>query len=146
MVDVEVAAWSLVHDFPGGAPALGAMAGIDGTLLSNKVNPNNDRNHLMLKEAVRIQVASGDHRILHAMADNLGELCVPLPAVNDEDLMKATLRSVRAFGVMMGETERALSDARVTPNELKRIQAAMLESVAHVTALYSILQSKSGQR
>lgn len=146
MVDVEVAAWSLVHDFPGGAPALGAMVGLDGTLLSNKVNPNNDRNHLMLKEAVRIQMASGDHRILRAMADNLGELCVPLPQVHDNDLMQATLRSMRSFGVMMGETEQALKDKRVTPNELKRIQAAMLESVAHVTALYSMLQAKSGPR
>lgn len=146
MVDVEISAWALVHDFPGGATALGARAGIDGMLLSNKVNPNNDRNHLMLKEAVRIQVASGDHRILHAMADNLGELCVPLPAVHDDDLMQATLRSVQCFGEMMGETERALHDGRVSSNELKRIQGAMLEAVAHVTALYSLLQAKSGQR
>lgn len=145
MVDVEIAAWALVHDFPGGATALGAKAGIDGMLLSNKVNPNNERNHLMLKEAVRIQVASGDHRILHAMADNLGELCVPLPGVNDDDLMRATLRSMRSFGAMMGEAERALDDGKVTPNELKRIQAAMLESVAHVTALYSLLSESSGR-
>jgi hypothetical protein len=142
MVDVEIAAWALVHDFPGGSTALGAQAGIDGMLLSNKVNPNNDRNHLMLKESVRIQVASGDHRILHAMADNLGELCMPLPVVHDDDLIQATLRSMQSFGLMMGETEKALHDGKVTPNELKRIQAAMLEAVAHVTALYSLVSGK----
>jgi hypothetical protein len=148
MVDVEVAAWALVHEYQGGAVALGARCGIDSTLLSNKVNPNNDRNHLMLKEAVRIQVASGDHRILHAMADNLGELCIPLPTVQDGDEMQATLRSMRAFGAMMGETEDALDDGRMTPNELnelKRIQGAMLETIAHVSALYSMLQAKAGR-
>lgn len=141
MIDIEVAAWSLVHDFPGGAPALGAMAGIDATLLANKANPNNDRNKLMLKEAERIQMVSGDHRILRAMAQNLGEVCVPLPAVKDDDLLKATLRSMRSHGAMMGEIEKALADGSISPNELKRIQSAMLESVAHVAALYSLLSA-----
>lgn len=146
MIDIEVAAWSLVHDFPGGAPALGAMAGIDSTLLSNKVNPNNDRNKLMLKEAERIQMVSGDHRILHAMAANLGEVCVSLPtAATDEDLTHATLKSMRAVGALMGEIDDATNDNKITPNELKRIQHAMLESVAHITALYSLLSSQSGR-
>lgn len=142
MVDVEVAAWALCHDYPGGAVALGIQAGVP--TLAQKVCPTNDRNKLMLKEAVRIQVASGDHRILHAMADNLGELCIPLPSVHDDDLLQATLHSVQSFGEMMGETERALHDGRVTPNELKRIQSTMLEAVAHVTALYSLIQNKVG--
>jgi hypothetical protein len=49
---------------------------------------------------------------------------------------------------MMGETEDALDDGRMTPNELnelKRIQGAMLETIAHVSALYSMLQAKAGR-
>lgn len=146
MVDVEIAAFHLVHDFKGGAPALGPLAGIDATLLSNKVNPNNDRNHLMLKEAVRIQMASGDHRVLHAMAENLGEVCLPLPEVKDGDLLKDTLRSTRAVGEMMREIDVSLADDVVTANELRRIQHATLDAVAHLAALYARIANKAGQR
>lgn len=49
---------------------MAARIGIDARELARKLNPNTG--DLGLDEAVVLMVLSGDHRILHAMADELG--------------------------------------------------------------------------
>lgn len=144
MIDLEAVAYGLIRDYPGGSVALAARTGMVANVLSNKVNPNDARHHLMVNESVSIQQVSGDHRILHAEAQELGYVCMALPDVDDDDLLHATLRSIRSFGAMMGETETSMRDGRVTPNELRAIESAMLEAIAHVSALHGLLARKAG--
>ena len=144
-IDLESVAYGLIRDYPGGSIALAAQTGMVANVLSNKVNPNDSRHHLSINEALSIQHVSGDHRILQAMGEALGYLCLELPSVDDKDLMQATLRAMRAFGQVMGETEVALSDGSVTINELRAIERAMLEATAHISSLHRLLASRVSQ-
>jgi hypothetical protein len=64
------AAYLSGHHYPGGVPALAVRMSMDARDLSLKLNPNTCT--LSLDEAVVLMALSGDHRILHAMASELG--------------------------------------------------------------------------
>lgn len=64
------AAYLTGHHYPGGVPALASRLGMDARVLSLKLNPNTCT--LSLDEAVVLMALSGDHRILHTMASELG--------------------------------------------------------------------------
>lgn len=64
------AAYLTGHHYSGGVPALAVRMGMDAHALSRKLNPNTCT--LSLDDAVVMMVLSGDHRILYAMANELG--------------------------------------------------------------------------
>lgn len=64
------AAFLTGHHYPGGVPALALRMGMDAREMASKLNPNTG--DLGLDEAVAIMELSGDHRILHAIAIELG--------------------------------------------------------------------------
>lgn len=64
------AAYMTSHHYPGGVPALAARMGMDARELTRKLNPNTG--DISLDEAGVLMTLSGDHRILHAMADEFG--------------------------------------------------------------------------
>lgn len=71
------AAYLTGHHYPGGVSALATRMGMDTRELSRKLNPNTG--DLWLDEAVALMTLSGDYRILHAMADELGYTLAPQP-------------------------------------------------------------------
>lgn len=66
------AAYLTGHHYPGGVPALASRMGMDARVLSLRLNPNDAAHALSLDEAVVLMTLTGDHRILHAMANELG--------------------------------------------------------------------------
>ncbi len=64
------AAYLTGHHYLGGVPALAVRMGMDANDLSRKLNPNTG--NLCLDDAIALMVMSGDHRILHAMAAEVG--------------------------------------------------------------------------
>lgn len=78
-MNTKDAAYLTGHNYPGGAPALAARMGMDARKLSRKLNPNAIHS-LTLDEAEVLMALSGDHRILHAMAAELGYVCTPIPS------------------------------------------------------------------
>lgn len=144
MADVEAAAYALVHDYPGGGVALGAAAGVGS--LNNKVNPNCDRNFLMLKESLRIQQVSGDHRVLFAEAEELGYALVKLPDVDSSDFATEATRTVKEFGDFIGKAGEVLADGKVSANELKAVERELVEAMAHMTQLHKLIAAKVSKR
>lgn len=69
------AAYLTGHRYTGGVSALAVRMGMDARELFRKLNPNTG--NLGLDEAIVIMALSGDHRILHAMADELGYTLTP---------------------------------------------------------------------
>jgi hypothetical protein len=146
MIDLESVAYGLARDYPGGVPAIAARAGMNATLLSNKLNPNDTRHHLMVNESLSMQEVSGDHRIVHAEAHDLGYALVKLPEIEDGDVTHATMASIAAVGEMIGACDKALRDGRVTPNEMHQIEKRMLNAVAHITLLHAVMAAKTNTR
>jgi hypothetical protein len=69
-MNTKDAAYLTAHHYPGGIPALAVRMGMAARELSRKLNPNTGS--LSLDEATALMAFSGDHRILHAMADEIG--------------------------------------------------------------------------
>lgn len=120
-MSVADAAYLTVHDYKGGAAALQVRMGKSN--LSAEVNPNIPTAKLGLEDAVRLQMLSGDYRILNAMALELGHL--PPQLMSDEGAPAATAQAghqalsdaAKEFGDVVSAAASALADERITPNE-----------------------------
>ena len=123
-MNVTDAADMTVHEYPGGSESLAPRLGMSPAVLRNKVNPNNDRNHLTLAEAVRLMWVTGDHRVLQALAGELGYVLSPMP-MDESDA--PVLDLVLSMGVTSGDLSRvifdALADGVITPNEMQEIES-----------------------
>lgn len=138
-MDVSDAAYHTVHDYPGGAVALGPRLHINSTVLNSKVLPSCQSHHLTLDEAVRVMALTGDHRILVALCRRLGYLD-PIPAVAYEGIADEQLLEMVAR--MHGETSDvsrslvdALADGRVTRDELARFEVEAQEAMTAIATL-----------
>lgn len=74
-MDLVDAAQMTAQHFPGGVPALAKAMGVSPNTLQHKLNTNNDRYILGLKESLLIQQVTGNNAVLHAMAAALGFTC-----------------------------------------------------------------------
>lgn len=143
MSRVENAAYALVHATRDRARDIAERTGLKLQILINKVSPTCDRNHLMLSEAVLIQRASGDHRILQAMADELGYVCIPAPSqISDDDVAHALTSLCAEFGDYLRKIDESMRDERITPNEQRQMEKELAEMIASATHLQAVLAGK----
>jgi len=120
----------LVHSFPGGARKLAPLARMNPGTLSNKVNPSCEGHHLTVDEAVALQHAAGDFRILEAEAAALGHVAVRLGdfrRTSDVELLDKYAELTAEHGETAGAIRRALRDRRITPDELAEIRREIFE-------------------
>ena len=140
-MDVFEAAYRVAHDFEsGGAVGLAQRLGKNPGTFLNELNPAQEGHKLGLGTATAMQSATGDHRILHAMAHTLGEVCFPVPDLsNVSDL--ALLEHVTKIGVEGGDFYRvlgeALADKRITRRELTALKREAMEFIASIAETLS---------
>ena len=153
-MNVRDAAYHLVHDYPGGAEALAPRLGKRATSLSAEVSPNpvlgshgRPAAKLGLLETMTMMQMSGDHRVLFAMAAELGYLAVPLPRVDEDDHSDAATAAqrlgelAREFADVMGAAVTGLADGRLTDNELSQVEDEWGQLVARGQQLLALFVS-----
>lgn len=129
-MSVADAAYHTAHGYPGGIAALAARMGVSVNTLTHKANPNNDTHHLRPDELLAMQYLSGDVRILHAMAAQLGYTCTrALPDQNNGNIVEALMREqvahadfIRAVADPLARMETD-PNSWVTPAEVRRASA-----------------------
>jgi len=144
-MNIQDAAYNTAHDFPGGVPALAVRMGISPNVLQNKVNPSQEHHKLTLNEAVKMQAITGDLRMLHAMADALGCVCIQLPVhdqAGDMELLDSFMGVVSELGDLSAEFQQSWADGQITLKEFARIrneaydvQARLAELLARIERL-----------
>lgn len=141
---LEQAKYDVVHDYPGGAVNLAPRVGMNPGTLSNKVNPTIDTHHLSVDEAVAIQFAAEDYRILTAEAYFLNHVVIPLACydgVSDVELLDL----YAAYHAEIGETAEAIRDALadglVTRKEFDKIRTEALQDQQAMYALLARLET-----
>lgn len=125
-MNVFDAAYATAHDYPGGTESLAPRLGMSGAILRGKVNTNDIKHHLTLAEAMRMQAITGDTRILHAMSDELGFVCIQagqFDGVSDEALLDSFTAVVRELGDLSRVFHDSLADGRVTRKEFEKLQS-----------------------
>lgn len=120
------AAYNVVSDYPGGAFALAARLGKKPSTLTHELNPAANPNaKLGLETAVKISELTGDHRILHAFAEQLGYRCVRVGVIDSIDAPDV-LREISVFAKETGEAliaaHRAIEDGSLTENEIETFE------------------------
>jgi hypothetical protein len=139
-MNVERAAQALGFGY--GMEDLASHSGMKYDVLRAKLNPGNDRNHLTLKESVLIQAVSGRCDILHAMANELGHVAIPLPDIKQTNFPNALANACAEFGDYIRRANESMSDGNVTPNEMKRLDKELTEMIATASMLHSILEAQ----
>lgn len=136
------AADATVHDYPGGSESLAPRLGMSAAVLRNKVNPNNDRNHLTLAEAGRLMMVTGDHRILQAMAAEHG---YAMHKVDGAEPGESIMSNILSLGMREGEFAKTLRDALadqiISDREMKEITDAYFATQATQIALIHRLRA-----
>jgi len=144
-MNIQDAAHRIGHEYPGGAVALAHRMGINQTVFNSKLNPNNTTHHLTLAEAQRMQLLTGRTDVLEAMASELGFVVIHRPGTADGcDIPSATRRSMVEFGEWMREVDAALSDGRVTPNEVRAIERELVQMIGQAQSLTACLSGMTG--
>lgn len=119
------AVFDTVHD-NGGPTLLGQKIGISSRILANKANPRQKYNQITLQEALKLQMITGDHRILAAMARALGYVIVPMDQAPPSDVELLTLYA--QWQDATGQTHHAIAtafeDQRITHAEQATIEQA----------------------
>lgn len=136
-MDVNMAAFRLVHDFPGGAQVLASVVGKSSTSLSHEVNPNYPGAKLGLADAVRLSEWTGDRQVLNAFAGRMSCMVVPLVASvpGAEGVAAYTAALASEFGELMAACAAGLADGTVTDNERTRIEREGAELMAALQRL-----------
>lgn len=122
---IEQAIYDVVHDHPGGATKLSALVNMNAGTLSNKANPGMEYHQLTVKEAVAIQFARQDFRILAAEAAALGFAIVRLgdfDGVPDLEILTAYANYHSSIGLTATCIAETLEDQKVTRSEFERVR------------------------
>ena len=143
------AAYATAHDYPGGTVSLAPRLGMSSAVLRGKVNPNDACHKLTLGEALKMQILTGDTRILHAMADELNFVCIPggtFDGVADDALLDLFSSMIAKLGDFSRAFHDALSDGRVTEKEFESIRTEFYSLQASGAELLSRVESLTEKR
>lgn len=143
------AAYLTAHEYPGGVPALAARMGVKSHgVLAHKLNPNDNANHLTVRDLMALMTLTGDHRALHAMCMELGYMALPLPTsqLGEEAVAEALTDTCKEFADYLQSVTGALSDNKVTANDLRKVRKELGEMVATAGRLEASLAAKEAKR
>lgn len=145
---VAIAAYDTVHDHTGSLEVLSEALGLKSAqVLRNKVNLNEDKSHhLSLREAQLLMKATGNPRILEALADDIGGIFIQLPKQGSANMLSA-VNSIstmsKEFGALIEEVAGDIADGVITTTEYKRIEKeagklrlALSAMIADLSAIY----------
>lgn len=125
-----------------GGVALAPVMGMNQGTLLNKANPNSEYAHLSVKEARQMMLASGDHRILHVLAHEMGEACVPLPTLEfpaDADLLEAWAEWQAEVARTVQAMRNTLADGKVTKGEVRAVRNSLVQDLEKGLAMLDVL-------
>jgi hypothetical protein len=117
-----------VHDYPGGCEALAVRLGMSAVILRNKANASHAHNKPMIDDVDRVMGVTGDHRVLHALAQGHGYVCFKMgddATASDMAVLELVTKVWTTNGEVGAEVNRTLADGRVDQDEVERVRAAV---------------------
>ncbi|CAM3899557.1 phage regulatory CII family protein [Rheinheimera salexigens] len=114
------------------------------SVVYNKLNPENDSNHLYLRDAVLLTDKANDNLILETWCQQRGGVFVKLPdSVScDEELSDQLMRVSEQLGAALGEIRLAREDGVIDSTEFARIKAKLMKTVDEALALNAVVEGQ----
>lgn len=138
--DVLIAAHQLGERV--GVARLAHLTGLNPNTLQHKLNLSCLTHHLNLAEAVVIQSASEDHRILQAMARTLGHVCIYVGPAPSGTTFDRVMELGREFGDLLAAVQEARADHRITENDIQRCERELSDLFRAGNALVASLRAE----
>ncbi|HBH39882.1 MAG TPA: hypothetical protein DDX06_16015 [Curvibacter sp.] len=137
-------AYHLVHDHPGGAPALAARLKKNHGTLCHELTATGSAK-LGLLDAKKLTDFTGDLRILQAWAMEAGQMLMPLPKDGQptDECLARVASMAKEFGDLVKEVTHDLGDNQISDNELDRIEREASQLVAAVHHLLASLRQRN---
>ena len=143
-MNIHDATYNTGHDYPGGVAALSVRMGVSRNVLQNKLNPAIEYHKLTLDEALRMQALTGDVRVLQAMAEELGFVCIAIPqfdGVADMELLDAYTAMVVDEGRFAGDFRATLADGKISQAEYELLRDDLHMQQCHEMELLARVES-----
>ncbi len=146
---LDQAVYDTVHDYTNprthkkGAIGLAPVVDMSASTLQNKANPSEQFAHMTLREARKVMLAANDHRILHQLAADLGEACVPLPTMSfpaDMDLLNAWAEWQKEVAETIEAVRSSLDDKRIRLDEVSKVRRELIEDFEKGLAMLDVLK------
>lgn len=141
---IDDAIYRVVHDYPHGAAHLASRVNLPVLALHNKAVPGRDFHPLTVKEALAIQTAAGDTRILQAEAHTLGQFCTPLQDFSDLpdiELLSGYAAWQSSYGALLLMVTHALADGHIARSDLDDLRRVLQQDAARAHALLARLEA-----
>lgn len=146
---LDQAIYDTVHNYVNphtgkkGAIGLAPVVDMQASTLQNKANPGEHFAHLTVREARKVMLATGDNRILHRLAADVGEACVPLPTLQfaaDMDLLDSWAEWQQDVARTVEAVRDALADKKVTRDEVDRVRLELIRDFEKGLAMCDVLK------
>lgn len=146
---IRDALYDLVHDYPGGAPALAPRMKLAASTLLSMANPNCDSHDWPLKRVEQAIAFSGDHRPVDALCAQFGGVFVPLgdlAGASDSRVLKAASKLAKEFGDVPRRLQEALQDGTLAPRECEALRREVYEMNQAAAALMRVAERICAER
>lgn len=142
-MNLSDAIYRTVHSAIGGLEALAIRMNIRTQIMRNKANPNSGANYFSPAELDLLMALTGDHSVLHALAQNHGYVCIKVEsemAQSDMAILEVFAKAVAANGEVGAELYATLADGMVEQHEVARVEEAAYRAKAAVTTMVNRLK------
>lgn len=142
-MDINAAAYRLVHGHKGGAKAVAALVGRSYQVVINEVNPTNTAHKFGLADAVECSEATGNPVVLFAFAERMGFVCMPARFGSQcgESPLLALSGLMAAHGDVGEAISLAIADGRIDVAELADIEDAVLHNIEDLHGVLRAVKS-----
>lgn len=142
-MNVQLAFYRTVHDFPGGCDGLAAAMGMTPAVLRNKANPNTKTNIPSLADADRAMAVTGTYDILHSLAQNHGHVCFPVGAAEDASdlaVLELVTQVWSANGNLGASVNTVLNANRIRARDLDTVRDAIYRAQCAMLSMLNRLE------
>ncbi len=132
MDHIDQALYDLVHNSDMSAKEISSLLGVGHQVLINKANPQTETHKMTLREAVAIQLITGNHAIYRAMGM---ELSIKAKKVETLGILESVLNAGKEHGDVLAMIHKAMADGKMTMREQEQCQREITEAIESLMAL-----------
>ena len=128
MDHIDQAIYSTVHDSELSAKQIATLMGMSHQVLLNKANAQCESHKLTLREALQLQMITGNRRITEAMSVELDTYADDIKRAAPS-LMESMLNAAREQGDVARAIQESLQDGKFTLREREQCQREINEAI-----------------
>lgn len=143
---VRDALYDLVHDHPGGGPALAARMKLAASTLLSMANPHCESHDWSLKRFEQALALTGDLRPLDALCQQFGGVFIRMGRFDHLPpgrLLKEAQHLAKEFGDVPVRLAEIIADGTVKPREVELLRREVYEMQAAGAALMRVVEEIS---